>query len=276
MSVEGHLHDLAVADLLRLICLRMRPALLTLVSSGHTATLVVDAGRVIFARCGAVVGEPAVRAVLGWSEGLFRVGPVVAASPRNVFAPLTDPLLHAVLRESPAPGDPTQASPGSEPSASEERRFDDDLMNLIARLGREVDRLEDPRVQQQGELALPILEEILSRVLLFLAAWSASWSEDELRVLLARQAERTPGLVGAEVSCGGICLARSRGAEPGSSIFFRSVAAGAMGLVTSLLYRLTPRFAAPDRRRLWEETVDAFVADLTNALDQCRVPDPGC
>lgn len=269
MSVEGHLHDLTVADLLRLVCMRMRPAMLTVISSGRTAVMSVDGGRVQHARHGTIEGEPAVLDVLGWSEGIFRVGNLNEVLPRNVFSPLTELLRRAAEGPTPAAVDPDPASAAEVPEI-DERRFDDELMDLIARLERDVARLEDPRVRQRGALALTVVEEILTRLLDFLDRWSAPWTPAELRVLVERQAERTPGLLGAEVTGRTLSLGRCRGAERDHLVFFRSAAAGSVGLVTSLLYRLTPRFAAPERRVLWQETFDAFVADLTSALELCH------
>lgn len=270
MSVEGHLHDLTVADLLRLVCMRMRPALLSVISGGRSATVLVDAGRVLHARVNGLEGEEAVLEVLGWSEGLFRVGAAGDALPRNVFSPLTDLLRRAAERNHPATAEDALADATTEVAPVDEPRFDDELMDLIARLERDLARLEEPRVRQRSQLALAVVEEVLSRLLAFLARWSTPWTTEELRVLVERQAERTPGLVGARVEANLISLTHCRGAEPGQWVFFRSSAAGAVGLVTSLLYRLTPRFAAPDRRVLWQETFDAFVADLTHALEQCQ------
>lgn len=269
MSVEGHLHDLTVADLLRLVCMRRRPALLTVISAGRSAVLAVDGGRVQHARQGPIEGEAAVLEVLGWADGIFRVGSLGEDLPRNVFSPLTE-----LLRRAAAGAETEAETPDAETVATvpkvDETRFDDELMDLIARLERDVARFEDPRVRQRGALALQVVEEILTRVLDFLERWSVPWTPAELRVLLERQAERTPGLVGAEVVARNLSLARCRGAERGQLVFFRSAAAGSVGLVTSLLYRLTPRFAAPERRVLWQETFDAFVADLTGALELCQ------
>lgn len=271
MSVEGHLHDLTVADLLRLVCMRRRAALLTVISAGRSAVLAVDGGRVQHARQGTLEGEAAVVEVLGWSDGIFRVGNVGEDLPRNVFSPLTELLRRAAAgAESEADAAAPDAEVVTDVPKVDEARFDDELMDLIARLEREVARLEEPRVRQRGALALQVVEEILTRVLNFLERWSAPWTSAELRVLLERQAERTPGLIGAEVVARSLSLARCRGAERGQLVFFRSAAAGSVGLVTSLLYRLTPRFAAPERRVLWQETFDAFVADLTGALELCQ------
>ncbi len=293
MSVEGHLSDLGVVDVLHLICLRRKPAQLTVMQGGSTGRVVVRDGDIVHARVGALTGEGAVVELLGWRDGIFKVSEPPSLPERNVRATLTELMTWAVRGWPGAPDAPatpaTPATPAAAPSAAtasiaashgpqEDREIDGTLVQLFARLEREVARFESlrpgSRSSSQAGQAMAVVEAVLARIVETGAlVLETGFDEVALRRLIARQAEITPVLANAGVERGRISLDGVRAlldlmpAGSQRSQLFDELAAGTLGLVNGLLSQLGRSLGDDELRQQWRETFEAFLADLTGALD---------
>jgi hypothetical protein len=277
VSVEGHLSDLGVVDVLHLICLRRRPAQLTVMQGGSTGRVVVRDGNIVHARVGALSGEGAVVELLGWRDGIFKVSEAPSLPERNVRATLTELMTWAARGR---PGAPLPAAPAAAAAPGlrgprEDREIDVTLVQLFARLEREVARFEGlrPGPRSAGP-AMAIVEGVLARIVETGAlVLETGYDEAALRRLISRQSEITPALANARVERGRISLDGVRAlldlmpAGSPRSQLFDELAAGALGLVNGLLSQLGRSLGDDELRQQWRETFEAFLADLTGALD---------
>lgn len=281
MKAEGQIRGNALVDVLRLLCLRQQPTQLIAMRNGATASVVAGQGKIIHARIGALAGEGAVVELLRWREGIFKVSEVAGVPERNVRAPFTELILRAAQ-----PGSASSAGPLSPPAPEEdeiapspaERRLDAALTTLFARLEREVARFETLRSSSRIFLAVPALEALLARIVETGAQHGVDgFAEPDLRQLLARQAEITPSLRLAAVEGGRIRLGVFREMLNSSSLgeaqrrqIFDELASGTVGLVNGLFARIARPLRSGDLHAEWQETFEAFLTDLTAALDAVK------
>ena len=276
MSVEGHLTEVGMLDVLRLMCLSFRPKELTVMRGGETGRLVVDGGQILYARVGRLAGEEAVVELLRWREGIFKVIEVPGLFPeRNVQAPLTELLVRATRAPVVPEREPSQVGfPRLSPGAAHDVALDAALVDLFSRLEREVARLEGLRGARMHQ-AVAVFEDLLARIIdTGTGHLSQGFGAAELRELLARQAGISPALGEAGVEAGKITLAplRERLARPTLSdaqraALFTELSGGVLGLVNALFSRLVRSLEEDDLRQQWEETREAFLTDLIAALD---------
>ena len=129
-----------------------------------------------------------------------------------------------------------------------------------------------------GGQAVAILEGVLARIVETGSAYVVpGFDEAGLRRLVLRQAEITPALKDAAAGPEGISLEPLRerldGLPGGYQRYelYAQLAAGAVGLVNGLLAQLGRSLGDDELRQQWRETFEAFLADLTGAVDAVRI-----
>jgi hypothetical protein len=179
--------------------------------------------------------------------------------------------------------DAIDAAPAANDAEPQEARndaaLDEALIDLFARLEREVARFEGLRPGGRGLPAVPILEDLLARIVdMGRRRLERGFSDADLRELLRRQSEITPSLKLAGVEKERIALGVFRELLGSSAIgeaqrrrLFSELTAGTLGLVNGLFARLCKCLASEDLRRQWQETLEAFLTDLTTALDAVKL-----
>lgn len=286
MKVEGHISDADVVDILRVLCLRQNPTRLTVMRGGTTGQVVVGQGQILQAWVGDLTGEAAVVELLRWREGVFKVSDAPSLPERNVRSPLTELILRASRPGPESPPGPRRVSvppPAWEEAApaapSLDQELDGALTALLARLEREVARFEGLRAGSRGAGAVPILESVLERILETGRAYVIpGFTEQELRQLAERQAGITPTLklasVGREKVGLGVfreMLASPSLGETQRRELFGELVAGTLGLVNGLFTRFARHLRSEDLREQWQETFEAFLTDITTALDAVKL-----
>jgi len=287
-AVEGQVSGVGVGEVLRLICQRRLPTELTVMRNGATGRVVVGEGEILHARVGDLSGERAVVELLRWREGIFKVRPAPSLPERNVRSPLTELLVRAARLGPVQMMSGMQAANDSAPreqrvdtplDKSQDMALDEALVDLFARLEREVARFEGMRAGGRGLPAVPILEALLARIVdVGSRHLEQGFSDAELRAFLLRQAETTPSLKLASVEKGRIALEVFRELLGSSSLgegqrrqLFAELTAGTLGLVNGLFARICKRLASEDLRQQWQETLEAFLTDLTAAFDMVKL-----
>jgi hypothetical protein len=283
--MEGQLSGVGVVEVLRLICLHHLPMELTIMRGGTTGRVVVGEGEMVHARVGDLNGESAVIELLRWQEGIFTVRPAQGMPERNIRSPLTDLLVRAA-RLGPAPeaerveaADPAAHQNAAPHDETLDEALDEVLVELFGRLEREVARFDGLRPGGRGLPAVPILEALLSRIVdVGSRHLDRGFGDADLRTLLLWQAEITPSLRLARVEKSRISLEVFRDLLASSSLgetqrhqLFAELAAGTLGLVNALFSRICKRLASDDLRRQWQETLEAFLTDLTAAFDAVKL-----
>lgn len=100
MSLQGHLRDMNVAELIQHMCDEGKTARLQIepAGDGEQASLFIEKGRLVHAQMGPSKGEEVAYAILGWQEGTFRVEPDVAPPERTIERSHTALLLEGMRR----------------------------------------------------------------------------------------------------------------------------------------------------------------------------------
>jgi|GEM_PF-5081946 len=282
--MEGQLSGVGVVEVLRLICLHHLPMELTIMRGGATGRVVVGEGEMVHARVGDLNGENAVIELLRWQEGIFTVRPAQGMPERNIRSPLTELLVRAA-RLGPAPE--AERMEAVEHTAQHDTAhdevhdevIDEDLVDLFGRLEREVARFDGLRPGGRGLPAVPILEALLTRIVdVGRRHLDRGFSDTDLRTLLLWQAEITPSLRLASVEKNRISLDVFRDLLGSSSLaeaqrrqLFAELTAGTLGLINALFARICKRLVSDDLRRQWQETLEAFLTDLTTAFDGVKL-----
>lgn len=121
---QGSIGSLPLVDLLQVWAMNRLSGLVTVTFGGRSGRLYFEEGEIVHADAEGVVGEPALRVILGWPEGTFELAPNTATLERSIQKSLSHLLLdaHRELDESrrstPTPGPPappSSAAPASEP-----------------------------------------------------------------------------------------------------------------------------------------------------------------
>jgi Domain of unknown function (DUF4388) len=285
-AVEGQVSGVGVGEVLRLICQRRLPTELTVMRNGATGRVVVGEGEIVHARVGDLSGERAVVELLRWREGIFKVRPAPSLPERNVRSPLTELLVRAarlgpalMMSGMQAANDSAPRSGDQTADRSLDKALDESLVDLFARLEREVARFEGLRPGGRGLQAVPILEALLARIVDVASRHlEPSLGDAELRAFLLRQGEITPSFKLASVDKGRISLEVFRDLLGSSSLgegqrrqLFGELTAGTLGLVNGLFARICKRLASEELRQQWQETLEAFLTDLTAAFDTVKL-----
>jgi hypothetical protein len=124
-----------------------------------------------------------------------------------------------------------------------------------------------------------ILEALLARIVDAVSRPDEpGFGDAELKAFLLRQAEITPSLKLASVEKGKISLEVFRELLGSSSLgegqrrqLFGELTGGTLGLVNGLFARICKRLASEELRQQWQETLEAFLTDLTAAFDTVKL-----
>ncbi|MGH2628898.1 MAG: DUF4388 domain-containing protein [Anaerolineales bacterium] len=100
MSLQGHLRDMNVAELIQHICDEGKTARLQIepAGDGEQASLFIEKGRLVHAQMGASKGEEVAYAILGWQDGTFQVEPDVVPPEWTIERSHTALLLEGMRR----------------------------------------------------------------------------------------------------------------------------------------------------------------------------------
>ncbi len=98
MPMQGNLAEMSLANLIQVNCQEMRSARLTLTRLGQSGEVCFSDGQVVHATLGTTVGEPALYALLAWTDGSFVLDRDVHTSERTINQPWGDLLLQAMMQ----------------------------------------------------------------------------------------------------------------------------------------------------------------------------------
>src|SRR5215813_778901 len=131
--VEGDLVDLTLPTLLQALTKECSTAILRLQNGTEQGSLYFCEGALIHASSGDIVGDEAVLAVLGWSDGRFRIMRDTDQQPRTITQGISQFLasgdLHASAANSNQSADQVEGSP--------DERLLHELLSLLTRLEKD-------------------------------------------------------------------------------------------------------------------------------------------
>jgi CheY-like chemotaxis protein len=96
--LSGTVEHLAISDLLQILALNGKSAVVRLQQGSEEGEIVFLSGRMVHAACGPAAGTKALFRMLGWSSATFRVLPPSAASiERTIDAPASNALMDGLI-----------------------------------------------------------------------------------------------------------------------------------------------------------------------------------
>lgn len=100
MSLQGHLRDMNVAELIQHVCEEGKTARVEIdrAGNGQHAALFIERGRLVHAQMGGSKGEEVAYAILGWEDGTFNVEPDVTPPETTIQRSHTALLLEGMRR----------------------------------------------------------------------------------------------------------------------------------------------------------------------------------
>jgi len=267
--VEGDLVDLTVPTLLHALASEGSTAVLKVHRDGSQGELFFCEGTLVHALSGGRAGDDAVRDLIEWHEGRFRLLRDTNKQPRTVTQPVADFLRD---RMRPDDGESTSAAGGDA-----DVQLLGSLLALLAQLEPERARLAEGRVEPGGVAALTLLNSLVNPVIGFVKARCADPTVLPSRVLL-RMAETQPytQLLGEQDEEVSISTALSvldalDTVNGDRRRLFHDLAYALLDVLVIYGETLGTFFRAAPQRDEWRATFDAFIEGLWMAVQQVDV-----
>ena len=271
--VEGDLVDLTLPTLLQALTKECSTAILRLQNGAEQGSLYFCEGTLVHASSGDIVGDEAVLAVLGWSDGRFRIMRDTDQQPRTITQRISEFLASGDLHStSPAGSDGTQTSEQMEGSPDE--RLLHELLSLLTRLEKDCGRLTDGKVEAGSVQALLVITTIVNALVAFVTSRCGDADVLPSRVL-PRLAETLPytQLLGEESERISIATAASMlknwntGPEERKQLF-QDLCRALLDVLLMYCNTVNTFFRSSLEREEWRATFDVFVEGLWTAVKQ--------
>jgi len=268
--VEGDLVDLTVPTLLHALASEGSTAVLKVHHDGSQGELFFCEGTLVHALSGGRAGDDAVRDLIRWHEGRFRLLRDTNKQPRTVTQTLADflrDMAHAAGADSDATGGGGDA----------DAQMLESLLGLLAQLEPARAQLAEGRVEPGGVAVLTLLNSLVNAVIGFVKARCADPTVLPSRVLL-RMAETQPytQLLGEQDEEVSISTALSvldalDSVNGDRRRLFHDLAYALLDVLVIYGETLGTFFRAAPQRDEWRATFDAFIEGLWMAVQQVDV-----
>lgn len=267
--VEGDLVDLTVPTLLHAMSCEGSTAVLKVSRGNSQGELFFREGTLIHALSGGRAGDDAVRDLLHWHEGRFRLVRDSDRQPTTVTQAVA-----AFLRDRAASqDDPTQ----TEQTGDADRQLLDSLIALLAKLEPDRARLTEGRLEPGGVAALLVLNSLVNAVIRHVTARCGDPTVLPSRVLL-RMAETQPytqllGEQDEEIAIGtAISVLDALDDVTGDKRrLFHDMAYALLDVLVIYGDTLSTFFHAAPLRDEWRTMCDGFIEGLWTAVQQVNV-----
>jgi len=269
--VEGDLIDLTVPTLLHAMSCEGATAVLKVSRGNSQGELFFREGTLIHALSGGRAGDDAVRDLIHWHEGRFRLVRDSDRQPTTVTQPVAE-----FLRDragAATEGDSAQQAP----SGDADRQLLDTLIQLLAKLEPDRSRLTEGRLEPGGVAALLLLASLGNAIIRYVTGRCGDPSVLPSRVLM-RMAETQPytqllGEQDEEISIStAISVLDALDAVTGDRRrLFHDLAYALLDVLVIYGDTLSTFFHAAPLRDEWRTTFDVFIEGLWMAVQQVDV-----
>lgn len=123
--LTGSLTALSVVDLIQMLCLGRKNALVRITCKDIISNLLIRSGALVHATWKEKVGEAAVREMIGATEGVFRIAPLPGGIPATITRDWAHVVMDAVRALDEQGKDPLRSSDSWPALSTEELAFDD-------------------------------------------------------------------------------------------------------------------------------------------------------
>lgn len=268
--VEGDLVDLTVPTLLHALACEGSTAVLKVQCGANQGALFFCEGTLVHALAGERAGDDAVRDLIHWHEGRFRLLRDADRQPRTVTQPVAD-----FLRDRTAPPEGQEAAPVADGDV--DKRLLEDLLALLARLEPDRQQLAEGRVEPGGVAALLLLAAVVNSVIAFVSARCADPTVLLSRVLM-RMADTQPytQLLGeheerVSISTAVSVLNALDSVTGDRRRLFHDLAYALLDVLVIYGETLSTFFHGSREREEWRATFDVFIEGLWTAIQQVDV-----
>jgi hypothetical protein len=268
--VEGDLVDLTVPTLLHALSCEGSTAVLKVQRGDSQGELFFREGTLVHALSGGRAGDDAVRDLIHWHEGRFRLVRDADRQPHTVTQAVADFLRD---RHKAQPGDAETADPIGDP----DRQLMDALTAVLERLEPDRARLTEGRLEPGGVPTLLVLASLVNAVIRFVKARCGDPTVLPSRVLL-RMADTQPytqllGEEDEEISIGtAISVLDALDSVTGDRRrLFHDLAYALLDVLVIYGDTLSTFFHAAPLRDEWRAMFDVFIEGLWMAVQQVDV-----
>ena len=268
--VEGDLVDLTVPTLLNALACEGSTAVLKVQRGGSQGALFFCEGTLVHALAGERAGDEAVRDLIHWHDGRFRLLRDADRQPRTVTQPIAE-----FLRDTSTPSDsPLVLAPDA---GDVDKQLLDELLALLARLEPDRLTLAEGRVEQGGVAALLLLAAVANSVIAFVTKRSADPTILLSRVLM-RMADTQPytQLLGEHeerisISTASSVLNALDSVTGDRRRLFHDLAYALLDVLVIYGETLSTFFHGTRHREEWRAKFDVFIEGLWTAVQQVDV-----
>jgi Domain of unknown function (DUF4388) len=268
--VEGDLVDLTVPTLLHALASEGSTAVLKVQRGTSQGELFFREGTLVHALAGGRAGDDAVRDLMHWHEGRFRLVRDADRQPHTVTQAVADFLRDRAL---PHDGDPSASAAGGDP----DRQLLDALVALLARVDPDRARLTEGRLEPGGVPALLVLASLVNTVITFVKGRCGDPTVLPSRVLL-RMADTQPytqllGEQDEEISIStAISVLDALDSVTGDRRrLFHDLAYALLDVMVIYGDTISTFFHAAPLRDEWRAMFDVFIEGLWTAVQQVDV-----
>jgi hypothetical protein len=268
--VEGDLLDLPLPRLLSALASEGSTAVLRVQRGSDQGALYFAEGALVHALAGTTAGDEAVFALLGWSDGRFRLMREAARQPRTITHPIADFLISP---KAAAPAAGTTSSTTAADGAADQTLLDE-LLSLLTRLEQDRARIADARMQDGGVSVLVTVTAVVNSLIAFVTARCTDPNLLPSRQL-QRLAETQPytQLLGEDqeritVGTAAAVLKGWKGPAEDRRRMLQDLCRALIDVLATYGNTASTFFHRSREREEWRATFDLFVEDLRAAIQQ--------
>ena len=266
--VEGDLGDLSLPTLLQALTKECSTAILQLQHGTDQGAFYFCEGALIHAASGEIVGDEAVLALLGWSDGRFRIVRDSDQQPRTITHRITE-----FLGDSGSSAYSAGQS-NTDESGSPDERLLNELLSLLTRLERDCVRLTEGKYEAGSVSALLVVTAIVNSLIAFVTGRCSDPDVLPSRVL-PRLAETHPysQLLGDDnerisvATAAGVLKTWNTSREERQELF-QNLCRALLDVLTMYCNIVNTFFRSSREREEWRVTFDVFVDGLWTAIKQ--------
>lgn len=173
MAIKGDLQYMSLANLVQMVCLDRRKAMLTL-QHRHAGEGVIffSAGQIIHAEAGVLTGAEAVYHLLSWPDGTFEMKDYTTIPAQTVTVSWNHLLMEGLrLLDEQTVGAAIQQIESEQtlslPEIEQDSDLEDDLILVLSRLEQIQAQLKDKKIRKQPVQALQLLTGLVNEVATF-------------------------------------------------------------------------------------------------------------
>lgn len=284
MAIKGDLQDINLPNLVQMLCMDQRKAMLNLKRRGleDEGIIYFENGQIVHALVGSLAGEEAVYHLLGWVEGTFKVSDHITTPDRTIVASWSQLLLEGLRLVDEQKMQPCEQAQFKRPLTPAEIQQDHMLENSLIQLLSKIEQLQTKlthvKTQKRPTVALQALTEIINEIVAYSETLpSEVISPDSLSKALANASDRytTTELLrvqGNRLSTKIVVQLYGSwtGDATGRRSVFTEIGQGMLDVLETYFAHFTTCFRSSTVADQWHETFQIFLAELRQEVKKIQ------